>query len=233
MANSKKITISKDGPYLVAGSVPLSLQTIGVNADGESTKWVEGPTLKVAKEYALCRCGESKMKPFCDGSHAKAGFDGTETASREPIMKQAKVIDGPAMQLADAEVLCAFARFCDPNGRIWNQTESTDDPAVRANFIRQAGDCASGRLIAIDKGTGKAIEPKLPQAIGIVEDPARECSGPLWVRGGIPLVDADGKAYEIRNRMTLCRCGRSENKPFCNGAHASEPTFRDGQKSTP
>lgn len=230
MPGSKKITITKDGPYVVSGSVPLSLQTIGVDAEGESSEWIQGDALPAAKQYALCRCGQSKTKPFCDGSHAKVGFDGTETASREPVLKQAQITDGPAMQLADAEVLCAFARFCDPNGRIWNQTEDTDDPAVRANFVRQAGDCPSGRLIAIDKATGKAIEPELPQAIGVVEDPSRGCSGPLWVRGGIPLIGADGKAYEVRNRMTLCRCGRSENKPFCNGAHASEPTFKDGLK---
>jgi CDGSH-type Zn-finger protein len=230
MAGAKKITVTKDGPYVVSGSVPLSLQTIGVNAEGESVKWKEGKKLPIATEYALCRCGESKNKPFCDGSHAKAGFDGTETASREPVLKQAQIQDGPAMQLADAEVLCAFARFCDPNGRIWNQVENTDDPVVWANFVRQAGDCASGRLIAIDKATGNAVEPNLPESIGVVEDPVRECSGPLWVRGGIPLVGVDDTEYEKRNRMTLCRCGRSENKPFCNGAHASEPTFRDGLK---
>jgi CDGSH-type Zn-finger protein len=230
MSNSKKITISKDGPYIVSGSVPLSLQTIGTNAGGESTEWIQGHPMPVSKEYALCRCGESSTKPFCDGSHAKIGFDGTETASRAPVLKQAQVLDGPTMQLADAEVLCAFARFCDPNGRIWNQVGNTEDPEVRAGFIRQAGDCASGRLIAIDKATGRAVEPELPQTIGVVEDPARECSGPLWVRGAIPLVGANGEAYEVRNRMTLCRCGRSENKPFCNGAHASEPTFRDGLK---
>jgi CDGSH-type Zn-finger protein len=228
MSNPKKIAITKDGPYIVSGSVPLSLQTIGVDGEGQSTEWIAGDALPVSTQYALCRCGESKTKPFCDGSHAKAGFDGTETASREPVLKQAQVMDGPALQLADAEALCAFARFCDPNGRIWEQTEKTDDPKVRANFIRQAGDCASGRLIAIDKATGKAIEPKLPETIGLVEDPARGCSGPLWVRGGIPLTGEDGRTYEVRNRMTLCRCGRSENKPFCNGAHASEPTFRDG-----
>jgi CDGSH-type Zn-finger protein len=230
MPGTRKITITKDGPYIVSGSTPLSLQTIGVDAEGESTEWVRGESLSAGETYALCRCGESKTKPFCDGSHAKVGFDGTETASREPVVEQAQLLEGPSMRLADAEVLCAFARFCDPNGRIWNQVEETGDPAVRANFVRQAGDCPSGRLIAIDKATGKAVEPNLPKEIGIVEDPARECSGPLWARGGIPLVGADGKAYEVRNRMTLCRCGRSENKPFCNGAHAAEPAFRDGLK---
>jgi CDGSH-type Zn-finger protein len=227
MAAPKKITVTKNGPYLVSGGVPLAVQTIGANAEGESEKWVEGTSFPSSKDYALCRCGESKKKSFCDGTHAKSGFDGSETASREPVLKQAQVLDGPGMQLADAEVLCAFARFCDPNGRIWNQVEKTDDPKVRANFIRQAGDCASGRLLAIDKATGKAIEPKLPQSIGVVEDPVQECSGPLWVRGGIPLTGADGRPYETRNRMTLCRCGRSENKPFCNGSHASDTKFQD------
>jgi CDGSH-type Zn-finger protein len=228
MPTHKKIAVTKDGPYVVSGGVPLAVAIIETGPSGESIKWGEGKALPVSAKYALCRCGESSAKPFCDGTHAKVGFDGTETASREPYMKQAEVIDGPAMQLADAEVLCAFARFCDPNGRIWNQAAKTDDPAVRANFVRQAGDCPSGRLVAIDKATGKAVEPELPPSIGVVEDPSLDCSGPLWARGGIELAGADGKAYEIRNRMTLCRCGRSENKPFCNGAHASDPKFQDG-----
>jgi hypothetical protein len=59
-------------------------------------------------------------------------------------------------------------------------------------------------------------------------DRAQKRSGPLWVRGGIPVIAADGQAYEVRIRMTLCRCGKSENKPFCNGAPAADPKFRDG-----
>jgi CDGSH-type Zn-finger protein len=228
MSSHKTITVTANGPYLVSGSVTLALQTIGVNKAGESTEWIEGKSLPASAQYALCRCGESKTKPFCDGTHAKVGFDGTETASREPMMEQAKLFDGPTMQLADAEVLCAFARFCDPHGQVWTQVEGTDEPKKREQFIRQVGNCASGRLVAIDKETGKPVEPKLTQSIGLVEDPAQECSGPLWVRGGIHLIGADGQAYEIRNRMTLCRCGRSQNKPFCNGMHASDPKFRDG-----
>ncbi len=228
MASPKKITVSKNGPYLVSDSVPLAIARIEVNAKGESIKWGEGDQLPVSGAFALCRCGESKTKPFCDGTHSRIGFDGSETASRKPFMEQAEVLDGPAMQLADAEILCAFARFCDPNGRIWNQVENSDDPNTRANFIRQAGDCASGRLVAIDKASGKAVEPRLTPSIGVVEDSSLQCSGPLWVRGGIELVGADGKVYEVRNRMTLCRCGRSGNKPFCNGAHAAPPKFRDG-----
>ena len=51
--------------------------------------------------------------PFCDGTHAKIGFDGHETADREPYLKQAMEIDGPKLLLTDQENLCAFARFCE------------------------------------------------------------------------------------------------------------------------
>ena len=87
--------------------------------------------------------------------------------------------------------------------------------------------CPGGRLVLRDRGTGKAIEPDLPPSIGVVEDPALGCSGPLWVRGGIRVESPDGRAHEIRNRVALCRCGASANKPFCNGSHASIK-FNDG-----
>lgn len=74
MPSHKKITVLKNGPYLVSGSVRLAFQTIGVNGDGESTEWVEGDALPASAEYALCRCGESNTKPFCDGTHKKVGF---------------------------------------------------------------------------------------------------------------------------------------------------------------
>jgi hypothetical protein len=72
-------------------------------------------------------------EPFCDGPHAKFGFDGTETASRKPYLEQANVIDGPTLQLTDVESLCAFRRFCDPNGQAWKQVGNTDEPKMRAH----------------------------------------------------------------------------------------------------
>ena len=89
MSSHRNITVSKDGPYLVSGSVPLAFQIIGVNDAGESIEWVESEKLRSADQYALCRCGASNTKPFCDGTHLKIGFDGTETASREPVLNQA------------------------------------------------------------------------------------------------------------------------------------------------
>jgi CDGSH-type Zn-finger protein len=51
-------------------------------------------------------------------------------------------------------------------------------------------------------------------------------AGPLWVRGGIPITSSDGKRLEVRNRVALCRCGASKNKPYCDGTHVSIH-FRD------
>jgi len=222
-----KIVVSKNGPYLVGGDIPLSIQVITPNKEGFSWDWVEAKTFATGLDYALCRCGRSKNKPFCDGTHEKIGFDGRETATRTPYARQAQEYDGPTLVLSDAEELCAFARFCDPAGKIWSLIEQTDNPEARDLVIREANQCPAGRLVVHDKKTGKEIEHKLPPSIGIVEDPALGCSGPLWVRGGVRIESHDGKPYEMRNRVTLCRCGASANMPFCNGSHASIK-FKDG-----
>ena len=223
-----RVTVSKNGPYLVAGGVPLAKQTIITDREGGSHEWRESEPFEVKDSYALCRCGHSRNKPFCDGTHQKIGFDGTETASREAYRKQAQLMEGPALALSDVESLCAFARFCDPNGQVWNQVERTDEPAVRNLFVRQVNNCPSGRLVAWDRSSGKPIEHTLPKSIGVVEDPAEGVSGPLWLRGGIPVTAADGFHYEVRNRVTLCRCGASKKKPFCDGTHAAIK-FRDSE----
>jgi CDGSH-type Zn-finger protein len=222
-----KIVVSTNGPYLVSGGIPIEMQTIRPNADGFSWEWEKGRTFEAPADYHLCRCGHSSHKPFCDGTHARIRFDGTETATRQPYDRQAEVEDGPTLELRDAEVLCAFARFCDPGGKIWGLVPASNDPAARELAIREGTRCPGGRLVLRDKTTRETIEPKLPPSIGVVEDAALKCSGPLWVRGGIRVESANGIPYEIRNRVALCRCGASANKPFCNGSHASI-RFRDG-----
>ena len=222
-----KIVVSENGPYIVSGNVPLAVQTIVPDPQGFSWDWAQGRTFRTGGTYDLCRCGQSKNKPFCDRSHATVGFNGKETATRQPFVRQAETLEGPTRVLLDAEGLCAFARFCDPGGKIWSLIERTADPDARKLADREAEHCPSGRLVLLDKLTGKTIEPSLAPSIGVVEDPAMKCSGPLWVRGGIRIESADGKPYEVRNRVTLCRCGASNNKPFCNGSHASI-RFQDG-----
>jgi CDGSH-type Zn-finger protein len=220
--DSMQITVSKNGPYIVTGGVPLIQEEICNDDEGYCRTWRVAKKYPVQEQYALCRCGHSQNKPFCDGTHAKINFNGTETAGNEPYLRHPRSIRGPELELLDYENLCVHARFCMRAGGIWNLTEQSDVPEAKMTAIEEAGNCPSGRLVIKDQETGKAIEPKLEKSIVVIEYPSRGEHGPLWIRGGIPVVSADGRPYEARNRVTLCRCGRSGNKPFCDGSHIGQ-----------
>jgi CDGSH-type Zn-finger protein len=214
-----KIMICKNGPYLVTGNVPLQLKSIRINKKTEAARWEDGKSFKVPEEYALCRCGHSADRPFCDGTHEKIKFRGAETAATSSPHAHAKIVDGPTLEAQDAECLCAAARFCHEGGNTWNLVAKSGNSKARALARKEAMDCPSGRLVITDKKTGSICEPSLPQSIVAVEDPSIGVSGPLWVRGEIPIESAGGKTYHRRNRVTLCRCGKSKNKPFCDSRH--------------
>jgi CDGSH-type Zn-finger protein len=220
--DDKKIMITKDGPYLVSGNLPIDKQIIAIGEEGEPKKWVKGKNVPSNQPCALCRCGESKNKPFCDGTHAKVGFKGAETASKKPYDKQTQVMDGPTLRLKDASALCSAARFCHRGGGTWELTHHSDDTKARELAIEEACDCPSGRLVECDKKTGQVMEKEFEKSISLVEDPQNKVSGPIWVKGGVPVESSDGSTYEVRNRVTLCRCGKSQNKPFCDGSHIDE-----------
>lgn len=223
--NLPRIVIRKDGPYIVSGNVELMEQSI--SSQGNDYKMNQGRIFDVGKTYSLCRCGHSKNMPFCDGSHEHVHFSGTETASRKPFRERAMILKGPNLILADVEEYCAFARFCHTvEGTAWELTEDSDNPTARKNAVKAASECPAGRLVAYDKQTGEPIEIAYKPSIGVIQDPERGVSGPLWVRGGIPIESSDGEVYEVRNRVTLCRCGKSTNKPYCDAAHVSV-RFRD------
>ena len=222
MANIKekmKIKIIQDGPYTVIGGIPLSDQILIPDEQGLSIGWHQGKQYPIEDEYDLCRCGHSRKKPFCDGTHGEIFFDGTETANRKPFIEQVEPETiGPELVLTDVVVLCANARFCDRAGGTWDNTRASDDPKAKAVAIQEVWDCPAGRLVLHDK-KGKLLEPEFEPSIGLVYDPVLRLLGPIWVRGGILIEAADGSEYEIRNRVTLCRCGKSANKPFCDGKH--------------
>jgi CDGSH-type Zn-finger protein len=218
----QKIQITKNGPYLVSGDIPL--YRLIIECDGLTTTpktWGTAEKLPTKKTYLLCRCGQSNKKPFCDGTHSRINFKGTEQ-TQEPYEQRAKQIDGPELTLKDAAILCASARFCHRGGDIWDQIPQSNNQTIKDNCIKNAFDCPSGRLVIFDKQTKGVLEPRLEPSIGVIEDPTLGIEGPLWIRGGIPIYSSDDKAYEIRNRVTLCRCGKSTNKPFCDSTHYPE-----------
>lgn len=221
MSDNKKecrIKIIKDGPYIVSGNVPLSEKIIVPK--GRGYEFRAGRKLAQAEEYALCRCGKSKNAPFCDGSHGKTGFIGSETAKKDKYEERAELLEGPAVDLLD-DNRCAYARFCHrEKGNAWGLTEHSDDGTNREEAVIAASDCPAGRLTAVDKA-GNIIEPSYEPAIDIIQDPEEGVSGGIFVKGNIPIEASDGQEYETRNRVTLCRCGKSWNKPFCDATHVT------------
>ncbi len=220
--NQPKIRIIKNGPYFVKGAVSVSKRIIRTDAENTAIEWQIATEYPLTESCSLCRCGQSKNKPYCDGTHAIVGFDGSETADKETYLEKPKEIQGPVLNLIDVEELCASARFCHRDGGIWNLVPRTDNSKVYWTVVEEAANCPSGRLILKEKKTSRLIEPQIEKSIWLVEDPTVGVSGPIWARGGIPVESADGKIYRIRNRVTLCRCGKSQNKPFCDSSHYPE-----------
>jgi CDGSH-type Zn-finger protein len=224
-----RISVAKDGPYVVEGGVPLTREAIEPNRLGESWEWRLIERIEVDGTYRLCRCGKSAEQPVCDDSCATNGFDGTERPGARPYADMARTFRGPDLDLTDAPQLCATARFCDARGSVWTQVEAGGEASTR--FVQRAvRRCPSGRLVAWphgeapERGDGdgpeaSSLEPVLEPSIALIEDPQNGVSGAVWVRGRIPVTSATGERYEVRNRITLCRCGASRNKPFCDGSH--------------
>ena len=216
-----KVKVLENGPYLVTGSLSLQKEKIVTNEQGYSVAYEKIKEYPKKDSYSLCRCGQSKDAPYCDGSHQKVRFEGAETASHETYEYQCKKIEGPELILCDAEELCAFARFCDLGDRVWRLAEESNKQESKKLCIKESELCPSGRLVVIDKRTGKSLEEKYEPQISLIDDPAQEVSGPIWLKGAVPVESSDCFEYEVREKQTLCRCGQSQNKPFCNGAHAS------------
>lgn len=226
------ITVTEEGPLLVYGRPPLAEQFIMADEEGLSRCFREGRRFSTGAEpTALCRCGASRRPPYCDGSHAKTAWDPALTAQERPH-EDAEVVEGDTLTLIDRPKYCVFARFCRPEGDAWTLTERSADPQARRQAILEASLCPGGRLTARSRTTGRAYEFRFEPSLGLLEDPAVGASGGLWVRGGIPVRREDGRTYEIRNRTVLCRCGKSANKPFCDGTHAAVK-WRDGLPGKP
>jgi len=179
-------------------------------------------TISTESTYRLCRCGQSKSKPFCDDTHTLVDFNGQEAAATEPILERSTIRRSPKIFIQDEHSICVHSGFCrDRISDIWEMRKDSADSQVLAQIIDKIDNCPSGALAYALEADGENIEPKLPREIVVIPD------GPLWVTGEIPVERSDGLPLETRNRVTLCRCGASAMKPLCDGTH-KEIGFSDG-----
>lgn len=194
------ITCAEAGPYLVKGQVSI------FSADGAA---IEGK-----KTVALCRCGGSKTKPFCDGTHAEIGFSGAKSPDRVPERREAYA--GEDITIYDNRGLCAHAGICtDRLASVWRMGEEPwidPDGAQADAIVETIKACPSGALSYARDGDTPPEPDRAPE-IHIVK------GGPYRVVGGIRVEgEACGDGISMEH-LTLCRCGGSKNKPFCDGTH--------------
>jgi CDGSH-type Zn-finger protein len=202
------IECKENGPYIVKGLDRLASAT----GDVVATKSV----------MALCRCGASANKPFCDGTHAKNGFSGERVSDGSSDRRDTYV--GETITIHDNRAACAHAGVCtDRLAGVWRMGQEPwidPDGALAEAIVEVIRACPSGAL-SYSIGGEEATEP--PQDPGITASK----DGPYHVTGSIELADAPWGEGVSRNHYTLCRCGASRNKPFCDGSHW-DAGFKDG-----
>jgi uncharacterized Fe-S cluster protein YjdI len=118
--------------------------------------------------------------------------------------------------------LCSESGFCRNRlASIETMVPQTADTQVRAQVMAMIERCPSGSFVFSIEEADPEIEPDLPMEIAATVEITSDgpITGPLWVTGNIPVERADGKPFETRNRVTLCNCGESKNKPLCDGTH--------------
>ena len=205
-----RIQVVRNGPYLVSGARRV-------------LDWL-GQPLPERPQLALCRCGASAIKPLCDGSHARVGFTDAKDPDRVPDRLDRYV--GQQVTILDNRGTCQHSGFC--TDRLATVFRLREDPFVAPSggrmdeIVRAVRDCPSGALsYAID-----GVEDRPAVDRHGVREPTIEVSkdGPYRITGGIPLTDAQGEPVpraegSSLEHYALCRCGHSQNKPFCSGMH--------------
>ena len=222
--NEKKIVVRKNGPYRVYGDIPFVHKTQVVSEYGEPLTWrTDGPIETEAGLYFLCRCGQSQKYPFCDSTHKTIGFDGSEPEEPGDLPAyQFTFRGGTHIQVRKNPILCINSGFCGMvNATLPDLVAQTGDTKTRSLVMAMVERCPSGSLTySIEPGEAE-IEPDLPLQIARTTEITSDgpIEGPLWVTGGVRIERMDGTSFATRNRVTLCNCGHSRNKPFCDGTH--------------
>jgi CDGSH-type Zn-finger protein len=192
------IEIRENGPLLVHNVRTLRLP--------------DGNRAQVEERFALCRCGGSGNKPFCDGTHKRNGFSGAREIAK-PLDRRT-AYEGREITVYDNRMICSHAEHCihdvpevfRKGARPWVDPDASTTESI-IDLVRR---CPSGALTCSVRGEPMAEHAEEPEI-------SVDRAGPYRVTGGIEM---SGELQPpVRERFTLCRCGQSRNKPFCDGAH--------------
>jgi CDGSH-type Zn-finger protein/truncated hemoglobin YjbI len=206
----RSIQLARNGPYLMT------------NVDQLTDRL--GDPIETRPQMALCRCGESDAKPWCDGSHALSDFTDNKDPNRVP--DRLDTYPGMAITILDNRGICQHSGFCTDRlplaFRVDQEPFVAPSGARMDEIIQAVRNCPSGALsFAVDGRDAREDvdwHNQRDPAVAVTQN------GPYRISGGIPLVEPSGDPVE-RNQgasvehYALCRCGHSQNKPFCSGMH--------------
>ena len=201
MSDKPTIVPADNGPYIVTNCKILK-------------NFSDGTVYKTAGTVALCRCGGSKNKPFCDGTHKTNGFTGDKKADRAPDKRE--TYEGDSVVIHDNRGICAHAGRCTDGlksvFRLGQEPWIDPKGDTAERIIETVKSCPSGALsYSVDGIEHRDYEG---DAMILIAP-----NGPYAVKGGADLKNAEWGEGASREHFDLCRCGHSKNKPFCNGAH--------------
>ncbi len=195
----------------------------------------KGEPLATTVGIALCRCGASKNKPFCDGTHNVIGFssanrtlDENDDTKKTAIKDKRRDYPGKEITVHDNRKICSHAAECVKNlssvFKLGSRPWINPDASKMNDIIDVVRRCPSGALsYSIDGVEYRDPEEQRNPIVTVLKN------GPYHITGGIELIGEDIQFGEgaSKEHYTLCRCGASENKPFCDGTHKSSK-FHDG-----
>jgi CDGSH-type Zn-finger protein len=205
-----------NGPYYYFTDFETKVVDGIVNSRGEEMCNLKGT--------ALCRCGASDNKPFCVGTHGEIGF--SDRKETDGHLDQRVNYVGKEITIHDNRGICSHVGFCtDSLPSVFKLgAEPWIDPngASKDEIIKTIEECPSGALSYSLEGVEHRDQEREP-LVTVAKD------GPYFVTGGIQIVGHANRAEAVSNEhCTLCRCGSSKNKPFCDGTHW-HTGFKDDQ----
>ena len=203
MSKSVSLTVLDNGPIKVSG------QSVSVSYCGEPVSLEDG------KDVYICRCGESSNPPFCDGSHSKTGF---VAKPAKPPVKEVVTWEGKTIRTFFNPNTCMHVFYCRPLKSLRDR-ELGGDEAAASEIAEVVQSCPSGALSFESKAVSTSLAPGERVQIEIME------GGEVRVQCDFD-INAELNERQDPNRATLCRCGLSENKPWCDGRHKKRKKFR-------
>ncbi len=200
-AKQSTIHIKDNGPILVKDATTI------IDTKGHS--------FALKKNTALCRCGASKNKPYCDGQHNNINFN--SQSKKSETSDKLNVYHGDEIDVFYNKSLCSHAGICgsqlntvfDTKKKPWINPNNADVEAIK-EVVKT---CPSGALQWSKPGKNPEHLVADGEVILVEEN------GPYHIKN-INLENQVQSEHGCENKYVLCRCGKSKNKPFCDGSHS-------------